>query len=99
MQLSSENYYSLEADREYMSCSQFEDFLSCEAAAVAKIRGKYEPKKSKAFIVGNYFHTAFEGPTAHAAFIKENYDDIFTKNGKLRADFERADMMIEAAIS
>lgn len=30
MQLTSENYYSLEADREYMSCSQFEDFLSCE---------------------------------------------------------------------
>lgn len=99
MQLSSENYYSLEADREYMSCSQFEDFLSCEAAAVAKIRGLYEPKKSKAFLVGNYFHTAFEGPEAHAAFKQQNYDDIYTKQGKLRADFERADMMIDAALS
>lgn len=99
MKLTNDNYYSLDADREFMSCSQFEDFLNCEAAAVAKIRGLYEPKKSKAFLVGNYFHTAFEGPTAHAKLIEENYDEIFTKNGKLRADFERAEIMINAAQS
>lgn len=99
MKLTTDNYYSLEADREYMSCSQFEDFLSCEAAAVAKIRGLYEPKKSKAFLVGNYFHTAFEGPSAHKKFIEENYDDIYTKTGKLRADFEKANTMIAAAMA
>ena len=98
--LTDENYYSREADRAYLSCSQFEDFLSCEAAAMAKIQGRYTPKKSEAFMVGNYFHTAFESEEAHEQFVEENHDIIYQKSGKKkRAAYEQAEKMIEAAMA
>lgn len=106
LKLTSDNYYSLEADREYMSCSQYQDFLSCEARAMAKLKGKFIPKKSEALTVGNYFHTAMESAEAHEQFCKENFEEIFkykvdkktgdiTITGKY-APYEAADRMIQA---
>lgn len=46
MVLTPENYYSPEANFEYMSVSQFKDFsgtygqVGCEARAMAKLRGE-----------------------------------------------------------
>lgn len=99
MELTRDNYYSLAADRAYFSCSQFEDFLRCEAAAIAKIEGRYTPKKTEALLVGNFFHTAFEGEEAHAAFIEEYADEIMTKStkskpGHLKAPYQKASEMI-----
>lgn len=104
--LTSENYYSDEADREYMSCSQYQDFLSCEARAMAKLKGKFTPKKSEALLVGNYFHTALESEEAHAAFCEANFDDIYkykvsAKTGEMTvtgkyAPYVTADTMIQA---
>lgn len=104
--LNSDNYYSLEADREYMSCSQYQDFLSCEAAAMAKLKGIYTPKKSEALTVGNYFHTALESEESHAAFCDANFSDIYKtsvskKTGEVTitgkyAPYVTADKMIQA---
>ena len=77
MILTSDNYYSLEADREYMSCSQYQDFLSCEARAMAKIDGRFIPEPSEAFVVGNYFHTAMESPEAYDEFCQMHFEEIF----------------------
>lgn len=103
-ELTTENYYTPEADRAYWSCSQFESFLECEAAAMAKIEGRYQPPKSEALLVGNFFHTAFESPEAHRQFIEENRDEIMTrgtksKPGHLRAPFQKAQEMIDAAMA
>lgn len=104
MVLTADNYYTPEADREYMSCSQYQDFLTCEAAAMAKIHGLYVPKASEAFIVGNYFHTALESDEAHRAFCEEHFDDVYKcrvdkKTGEMTvtgkyAPYEKADTMI-----
>lgn len=109
MQLTDENYYTSEADREYMSCSQYQDFLSCEARALAKLQGRYIPEPSEALIVGNYFHTAMESEEAHIAFINEHFSDIFkTKVDKhsgelipvgMYAPYVKADEMIAACYS
>ena len=99
MILTRDNYYTPEADREYMSCSQFEDFERCEAAALAKIRGEYTPAKPKAFIVGNYFHTYFEGVDAHENYVNENAEEIFLKRGGKKAEFRQADEMIASALA
>lgn len=95
--LTTDNYYSDEANRDYLSCSQFEDFLACEAAAAAKYEGRYRPKDSKAFAVGKYFHSFFESPEAFTQYITENESTIYQKNGKKRADYIQADQMLEAA--
>ena len=111
MELTRDNYYTPEADREYMSCSQYQSFCECEAKAMAKLEGRWTDPDKEAFLVGNYFHTIFEGPEAHEQFIQENFDTIFkTKvikgkkgepdqtvvTGKY-APYEQADKMIEVA--
>ena len=77
MKLTDSNYYTPEADREFMSCSQSQDFLSCEARALAKLQGRYIPEPSEALIVGNYFHTAMESEDAHVDFCRHHFDDIY----------------------
>lgn len=106
--LTSDNYYSEEADNEYMSCSQFQEFCGCEAAALAKLQGRYVPPKSEALIVGNYFHTALESDEAHERFCNEHYFDVYKtkqmKTGEViqtgkYAPYLQADEMILAAYS
>ena len=87
MNLNADNYYTPEADREYMSCSQYQAFLSCEAAAMAKLYGLYTPKESEALLVGNYVHTALESDEAHEAFCESHTFDIYTtKVSKVTGD-------------
>lgn len=106
LDLTSDNYYTPEADIEYMSCSQYEDFLDCEAMAMAKLDKRFVRADSDAFLVGNYFHTYFEGPDAHRQFCDDHFYDVFkTKTTKSRgtevtgkyAPYVQADKMIAAA--
>lgn len=111
MELTRDNYYTPEADMAYMSCSQYQSFCECEAKAMAKLEGRWTDPDKEAFLVGNYFHTFFEGPEAHEQFVREHFDKIFkTKiikgkkgepdqtvvTGKY-APYEQADKMIEVA--
>ena len=41
-------YRTPETDRLYMSSSQYSDFLSCEAMALARVEGLYQPEETKA---------------------------------------------------
>ena len=67
MQLTSENYYSQEANREYMSVSGYKDFagtygkLPCEFHAMEKLNGNWEDEKTTALLVGSYVDSYFEG--------------------------------------
>lgn len=91
MILTNENYYSLEANREYMSVSQYKDFMSCEAMAMAVIRGEWEKPKSKALLVGSYVDSWFEGTLEE--FKAEN-PEIFKKDGHLKAEYVQAEEII-----
>lgn len=109
VELTRDNYYTPEADWEYMSCSQYQAWNECEAKEMAKLQGRWEDEESKAFLVGNYFHTYFESSEAHEQFCREHFDEIFKtktdrKTGEVAitgkyADFEQADKMIDVAIS
>ena len=52
MKLSTSNYYSPKANREFMSASQFKDFMKCPAMAMAKLNGTYNEDFSKALLLG-----------------------------------------------
>ncbi|MGH1649172.1 PD-(D/E)XK nuclease-like domain-containing protein [Enterococcus gilvus] len=96
--LSDENYYSNEADWQYMSVSQYKKFIECEAATVAKLNGEWETLcDPKALLVGNYVHSYFESEKAHQKFIKENKSKMFSskKPHGLLKDFKIGDQMIE----
>lgn len=91
MILTNENYYSIEANREYMSVSQFKDFRKCEAMALATLNGEWEKPKSVALLVGSYVDAWFEGTLEE---FKRDHPEIFKRDGSLKADFVQAEEII-----
>lgn len=96
MILTPDNYHSREANKAYMSVSQYKDFLKCEAAALAKLKGEFSEEKQDAFLIGSYVHAAIEGTLE--AFKEEN-PEIFSSRGatkgELKSDYKHAETMIE----
>ena len=96
MILTNENYFSSEANKGYMSVSQYKDFQKCEAMAMAKLNGEYEQEMSTALMVGSYVDAYFEG-TLDVFCAK--HPEIFLKSGKnaggLKADYVKADEIIQ----
>jgi hypothetical protein len=100
MQLNKDNYYSLEADRLYMSVSQLKSFIpaygGCEAAAVAQLAGEYEPEDTTAFIEGRYIHSWNEGTLDE---FKANNPELYSSRGstagQLKSNFQHCNKMIE----
>lgn len=97
MELNDDNYYSLEADREYMSVSQYKSFKKCEKQAMEKLNGEYEGLKSDALLIGSYVHSFNDGTIEQ--FKKENPSMFSTRGetkGQLKSNFKTADNMINA---
>ena len=61
LKLTDENYYSQEANMQYMSASQFKSFRKCESAALAELRGEWGKKDTLALRVGSYVDAYFSG--------------------------------------
>ena len=93
MELNNENYFSPEANLEYMSASQFKDFMKCEKDAIAKIIGETVEEPSKAMLVGSYVDAYFSGEMDE---FKVKNPQIFKKDGTLLKDFEKANEIIAA---
>jgi len=64
--LTPDNYYSLTADREYCSASQYLNIIGrpsipgCEARAMATLNGEYEEETTKAMLIGSILDTLWE---------------------------------------
>lgn len=99
MQLTSENYYTKEADEEYLSVSQYKMFCGtygkpgCEAYALAKLHGDWQEnmEDSTALMVGSYVDASFEGTLD---LFKAKHPVMFKKDGSLKAEYLRADNII-----
>jgi len=98
--LTADNYYSKEANTEYMSVSQYKEFAGtygqhgCEAAALAEINGEWKPETTTALMVGSYVDAFFEGTLKE--FMNE-HPEMFKRDGNLKAEFVRAEEMIARA--
>ena len=93
--LTYENYYSLEANRNYFSVSQYKDFLKCPAMAMAKLTGEYEPDFGRALLLGSYVDEMLTGTEESVKkFIVEHMADLFKKNGDRYADVQQVDETI-----
>lgn len=102
MKLTEENYYSPEANMHYMSVSQYKDFLKCEAAALAKLKGEYTEPTADCFLIGLYVGAAIEGADSLAKF-KESHPEIFSSRGdtkgQLKREYKHADKMVEILLA
>ena len=95
MKLNNRTYFSKEADRKYMSVSQYKNFKQCEAMAMAILDGRYS-KYTNAFLVGSYVHAWSEGTLEQ--FKRDNPEIISSRGatkGQLKKDFQLADEMIK----
>lgn len=91
LELDQNNYYSPEANQQYFSVSQYKDFMKCEAMAMAKINGTYQPAMTKAMLTGSFVDAYFEGTLD--AFMKE-HPTVFTRKQELRSEFRKANEII-----
>lgn len=96
--LTAENYYDLESDRRFLSVHQYLNFVGtlgragCEERALAMLNGTYSEEPTEAMIVGSYVDAFFEGTLEE---FKKNHKEIFTQKGELKAQYKRAEKMIE----
>lgn len=94
--INKENYYTPEADLEAFSVSQYKLFKSCEAKALAKVKGEYRQADNDAFLLGKYVHSWSEGTLEE--FKNENPALFSTRGatkGQLKSSFMVANKMIE----
>ena len=98
MVLNDENYYSAEANLEYMSVSQYKEFAgtygkqACEFHAMEKLAERWEDDSSGALLVGSYVDRYFEGTLES---FKSDNPSIFRVDGSVKADFIRAENVIK----
>lgn len=96
-ELTNENYYSQEANQNYMSVHQYLDFvghmgvMGCESRALAALNGEWEEPTNDAMLVGSYVDSYFEGTLTE---FKKNNPQIFTQKGELKAQYKQAEKMI-----
>lgn len=89
MLLTQENYFSKEANQEYMSVSQFKAFAECEAQALHNIEVGGENEK-QAFLEGKLFENWVAGD--RALFMAQHPEMISTRGataGQLKAEFNK----------
>lgn len=97
IELNEDNYYSAEADRDYLSFHQYMDFCGgmlnrgCEARAMAKLKGEWADEVTLPLLVGGYVDAHFDGSLDKW---KEEHPDCFTQKGELKAPYKQAEKMI-----
>lgn len=91
MILTAGNYFSLEANREYMSVSQYKSFETCQEMAMAEIEGKWQRPMSTALLVGSYVDAHFEGTLD---IFRAQHPEIIKKDGNLKSEYQQADEII-----
>ena len=100
MKLTGENYFTTEADKAYMSVSQYKTFAGCaglrgcEARAMAMLKKEWEEEPNTAMLVGSYVDAYYEGKLD---VFRKNHPELFKRDGGLKADFVQAEKIIERA--
>ena len=89
MKLTKNNYYSLKADQEYMSYSQFKLFNECPAKAMAILSGEWKEEESDSMLVGSYVDAWLDGELIK--FTAEHPQIFNSRTGELKAQFKVAD--------
>ena len=90
--VTAKNYFDPEIEQAYMGASQFKRFMSCEAAALATVRGEFRAAPTGAMLVGSYVDAYFSG---EMETFRQEHPEIFKRDGSLKADYARADDIID----
>ena len=92
MGLTAKYYFSPNSQRKYCGSSQFKSFLKCPAKAMAVLNGEIQEEETTALLMGGYVDAWFEGTLDN---FKSEHPSLFKKDGNLKADYEKANDIIE----
>lgn len=92
MGLTAKHYFSPNSQLKYCGSSQFKSFLKCPAKAMAELRGEWDRGDSTALLIGSYIDSWFEGTLDE---FKSEHPQIFKKDGSLKAEYEKANSIID----
>ena len=92
MGLTAKNYFTANSNRKYCGSTQFKSFLKCPARAMAILEGRYQEEESTALLVGSFVDSFFEGTLDK---FKAEHPNIFKRDGTLKAEYEKANEIIE----
>jgi hypothetical protein len=90
--VTSENYYDKNIAQIYMGSTQFKQFSSCEAGALALLRGDWAEEKTQALLIGSYVDAHFAGTLD---LFRAKNPEIYKKDGNLKAEYEHANYIIQ----
>lgn len=90
--LTAENYHSSEANKKYMSSSQYQAFSECPARAMALVDGRWIFEQTPSMLVSSYIDAFFSGSLEQ---FKAANPQIFKRDGGLRAEYFGAEEIIE----
>lgn len=90
--ITKENYYDV---KNVLSASTIKAFESCEAAALAAIRGDYVRPSTTALLVGGYIDAALDSDAELERFCASHPEIINSRTGQLKSDFSRAAEIVE----
>lgn len=93
MTLTSSNYHSIEANRDYWSVSQYKAFDRCEACGFAEVLGQYEREETDALLIGSYVDAYFSGELDD--FFRKHAEQMYTRKGELYAKYDHANDLID----
>lgn len=96
MELTRENYFSLEMNKKYLSNSQYQGFRKCEAKAMAALRGEILEEPTEPMKQGQYVHAWAEGKLPQ--FVARN-PEIISSIGKTKGELKAAYKKCEEAIA
>ena len=86
------NYFAPKLQMEYCGSSQFKSFLKCPAKAMAVLNGEWLTEDTTALLIGSYVDSWFEGTLGE---FKSEHPELFKRDGSLKAEYEKADAIIE----
>lgn len=73
-----------------LSVSTLKEFSSCEARGLAIYKGDWEWKDKKFLQLGSYMDAGVQGGDSLTAYIDEHHDEVYRKDGKMRAEYVTA---------
>lgn len=89
--VTAENYFDPDIEMAYMGSTQVKNFMACEEAALARLKGEYRPAATTAMLVGSYVDAHFEGSLP---VFQAQHPELFKRYGTLKAEFTRANDII-----
>ena len=89
--VTAENYFDPDIEMAYMGSTQVKNFMRCEAAELARLKGEYQPAVNTAMLVGSYVDAHFEGSLP---VFQAQHPELFKRDGTLKAEFSRANDII-----